>query len=120
MNYERNKAASRIRNSGKSMTDQSQAEATNINVIVRRFMGQLPPPRAMPMTGDFTNFPTDLRTAIELAKSMRQAKARLPQQLRSLSDDELLKLSADDIAAKLKPADKPADTPADKPKETNT
>lgn len=83
--YKRNKEAAKYRNTEPSLTDQSQASSTDINIIVTQFLrtGQAPP-GAQPVYGDFTEFPTDLRTMFDMARSVREKVDQLPEELRGV------------------------------------
>lgn len=114
--YNSRKQAARFKNTKPSETDQSQAKATDLNVIVARFGVSVRSINADPKFGmDLTTWPNDLRETFETAKSLKDARAQLPSQLQDLAIAELLKLTPEQILAKLKPADQPAD----EPKETN-
>lgn len=110
MFYALNKANSRTKNTEPSLTDQSQARETDINVIVGRFgvSGQMPGTGANPMYGDFSNFPEDLRTMIETARSIDRLRGNLPDALKKKSIEELMALTPDELTNILTP---PAPTP---------
>lgn len=57
---------------GKSMTDQSHAEASDINFIVHRFArsGQLPPATRTPFYGDVTNLQGPLQERLAWASDI--------------------------------------------------
>lgn len=115
--YQRNKARSLIFTKGPSKTDQSQAKDTDINVIVGKFSitRRVPGSDTQPMSGDFSNLPTDLREMIETSRDMRRRRAELPKELRDLPIEELLTKTPAELAAILKP---PAPTPAPPPAPT--
>jgi len=77
-------AACKPRTSGVSLAKQSFRDASDINVIVKRFglTGQLPMgnPR-VPMTGDFCDAP-DFQTSLNLVLAARQSFERLPAKWR--------------------------------------
>lgn len=75
---------------GKLMTKQSDQGNTDINVIVKRAraLGGLPPGRAVPRYGDFTNRPT----FHEALSQVRQAEAdfmELPARVRQLCSNDV-------------------------------
>lgn len=108
-NWARNKERAKYRNTDASLTEQSQARETDINVIVGRMgvSGTVPGTTKTPMGGDFTNLPVDLREMIETSRTMKQARQNLPPELRDIPVDELLNMTATDIVARLTPP-KPA------------
>lgn len=118
MGYAENKARARTHNTDPSLTDQSQARETDINVIVGRYgiSGQLPQGGSQPMYGDFSKLPTELRDFIELGRTLDQRRAELPAELRDLPTDELLALTPEQLTNKLTP---PAPTPAPQPEDNN-
>ena len=73
------------------------------------------PGTAIPMSGDFTTLPRDLRGLLELAKSAEQRRRELPAPLRNMPIDELLALTEADIKRILTPPAKPTDKPAEQP-----
>lgn len=117
-NYQQKKLAAIHFNDEPTMTDQSAAEDTDINVIVNQFMrtGQLTAGATPPTQGDFTQIPTNLRDMIELGRSVRFHRNRLPKQLQGMTDHELLALTPDALRKIL--TDEPAPKPAEK-KEAN-
>lgn len=110
--YLANKKAAVFYNTEPTMTDQSQARETDINVIVKTFartgqaVGTSQPP-APP--ADYTVLPEDFRGFIEMARSVAKHRAALPQELQHFSTDELVRLTPDEIRKILTP---PAPTPA--------
>lgn len=104
-NYARNKERAITRNTDPSLTEQSMAKDTDINVIVGRFSitGRVPGAQGQPMSGDFTQMPDDLRGFIEAAKEMKEHRNRLPEQLRDLPMDKLLALTPSEITNILTP-----------------
>lgn len=99
-----------------TMTDQSAAEGTEINVILKQFgiTGQAPGNARQPLYGDFTGLPTDLRGYIEQSRSIEELQAKLPDELKGMNPEELLSLTADELADKLKKPEPPA--PKEEPK----
>lgn len=119
MNYYTNKQRAKTRTTKPSLTDQSQAPETDINVIVGRFLrtGQAPGGK-QPMFGDFTALDGDLRSMIERARSLHRERYKLPKELQNLPIEELLALTPHKLKDILTPpAPSPADKPADKPEE---
>ena len=106
--YKANKAAARYHNTEPSLTDQSQANDTDVNVIVKKFAitGQAPGGRT-PNYGDFTQLPKDLRELLAMNKSVKGYRDTLPEQLRDLEIEELLALSEQDITKILTPKEEP-------------
>lgn len=94
-----------------SVTDQSQAHDTDINVIVGRFLktgGGVTSP-GKPMYGDFSELPDGLRGFIRTAQSLNSYRNQLPESLRELTTEQLLMLTPSELASRLKP---PTPTPA--------
>lgn len=120
MSYAINKARARTVTTKPSLTDQSQARETDINVIVGRFLKTGTAPGGKPpIYGDFTQLDGDLREMIERARTLHKERAKLPKELQNLPIEELLALSPDKLKDILTPpAPSPADKPADKPEET--
>ena len=108
-NYARNKARAITRNTDPSLTEQSMAKDTDINVIVGRFRitGRVPGAQGQAMSGDFTQMPEDLRGYIEAAKGMKKHWNGLPEKLRELPMDKLLALTPSEITNILTPPDEP-------------
>lgn len=106
----RNRAA--FTDVGETMTDQSQAHDTDINVIVKRYgvFGQAPGIDKEPIYGDFSDLPTDLRGFIEMGRTLDDERARLPEPLREMSMEELFALTPEKLTEILTPpATKPAE-----------
>jgi len=113
--YLEQKAAAIYTAKGPTLTDQSQANDTDINVIVKRYArtGTAPGAKNQPIYEDFTQLPNDLRTAIECARGLADAHAKLPDKLKALTHEQLFALTRDQIESMLKP--EPTDKPADPP-----
>lgn len=111
MNYQRNKLAAITKITAPSMTDQSQARSTDINIIVRQFLssGQAAGQAGKPMYGDFTQLPTGLRDMIHMSRRLNKHRAQLPEQLKDISIDKLLTLTPAELTNILTP---PAKEPA--------
>lgn len=111
MNHEERRAKGRTTNDGKSLTDQSQADDTNINVILRKYgvtgvaKGVAGPPHYL----DHTEIPLDLREAIHLARQYNTVRQQLPEALRDKPVEELSTLTIEQINKILAP---PAPPPA--------
>lgn len=113
-NWARNKAKAIFINTKPSKTDQSQAEDTNINIIMRKYRitGQAPGASKAPIYADFTELPTSLAEMMETARKMPSIRASLPEQLRSMPLEQLLSLTPEDLTNILTPpAQPPANTP---------
>lgn len=111
--YRYNKPRSKTRNTVPTLTDQSAAKETDRNIIVQRYLqhGQVPTGK-QPIYGDFSEFPTDLAGFLAQARSIQRLRGQLPVELQSLSINELLNMTTDELAAKLKkPEPEPATTP---------
>jgi len=111
--YERARALA-TKTTKPTLTDQSQARSTDINIIVPQFMGQgtAPGKAGTPMYEDFSELPRDLRGFIEEARELEARRAELPEALRAMDVAELLALPPDKIKAILTPAEPtPAPTP---------
>lgn len=113
---DRRKAAA-FHNTTPTMTDQSAAATTDLNVIVNQFLktGQSPN-RGNPRYGDFSQLPTDLRGMIETSRSVAKLRRALPEQLKELPMEELLGLTPEKLAEMLAP--KPVDPPAETKEKT--
>lgn len=112
---ERRKAAA-FHNTEPTMTDQSAVANTDLNVIINQFLKTGRPQNSgIPRYGDFTEIPNDLRSIIEMSRSMQRRRRELPPQLRDMPVEELLALTPDDIKEILTPpADKPVETKDEK------
>lgn len=98
-------------NTDPTMTDQSGAADTDINLIVKRYgvYGTAPGASQPGIYGDFSDLPTDLAERIQLMRRIPELKANLPKELADLTIDEIVNLTPDQLKAKLQP---PAPTPA--------
>lgn len=106
-NYKRNKARAVFINDEPSMTDQSQARDTDINVIVKRYAqtGTAPGAATDPMFEDFSELPTDLRSMIEQTRGVVELRRRLPPRLAEMPVAQLLSLTEQQLTEILKPAE---------------
>lgn len=120
--YKTNKAKAIFRNEEPSATDQSQANDTDINVIIKRYgiTGSAPGAAHEAMYEDFSELPNDLREMIEQSRDMARLRRELPAPLQEMDLHELLSLTPDKINAILQPTNKPTDTPPDKPTDKPT
>lgn len=104
-NWQKNKAAAVTYGDPVSLTDQSQARETDINVIVAKMgiTGMVPGSAQPPMYGDWTQFPEGLREYIEVARSLEHHKNALPEQLKGKSVEEILSFTPQEMIALLAP-----------------
>lgn len=119
MYYAINKLAAKTRNSGKTETDQSQAEATDLNVIVKKFgvTGNVRALNAQPLFGqDTTEWPQDLRGVFETARKLHIKRSELPEQLRGLTMQELFSLTDRQLEERLTPVQPKDETKKEEPK----
>lgn len=109
-NYKANKARAVYIETMETLTDQSQASDTDINVIMRKAtQGQMVHGHAAgPQYGDFAELPSDLKTAIETARGIRHIRNKLPAALKEKPIEELLALSREELKAIVDPAPIPA------------
>lgn len=94
-------------------TVQDLASQTDINIIMRNqaITGTVPGAPRQPIYGDFSEIPTDLRGMIEISRSVNQLLYKLPPELQGMDRNEILSLTPEQLAEKLK---KPAPNPEDK------
>jgi len=116
--YKEAKAKSGTVNTKPTLTDQAAATETDRHVIVHRFLttGQAPGSFQAPMYGDLTQLPTELRGFINLARRLETARDELPKEFKDLPAHDLLNLTAQDIANKLKPPEAPVEKPKEETK----
>lgn len=116
-NWRKNKLLAIYNDSTPSMTDQSAAKDTDVNVIIKSYQvhGQMPGTTQQPLYGDFTQLPADLRGFIDMGEQLQEQRKSLPDALRNMPLEELLALQPDEIKRILTP---PATPPVDPPKET--
>lgn len=109
MKYQENKARAKTKNTEPTMTDQSAARETDINVIVQRYAvhGTMPGSAQQPISGDFTELPTDLRAMIEKTREVADLRKKLPKELRSMTMPELMALTPEQLKNKLTPPEAP-------------
>jgi len=118
-NWRKNKELAKTPEDTNSLTDQSQAHETDINVIVAKMgiTGTVPGNPQQPLYGDWTQFPRDLREYIETARTIDSLQEKLPPQLKGKSYEEILSFTPQEMADLLKPADPPVSTPPPAAKE---
>lgn len=107
--YKQRKDAAIYRNTEPTLTDQSSAKDTDVNVIMKTYAihGQAPGTNKQPMHGvDFTELPNDLREFIETGRTLNEHMARLPKELRDLTAEQLFALTPEQLKDKLTPAPK--------------
>lgn len=114
MGYYENKQRAKFRNTEPTMTDQSQAAATDVNQIIKQFKrSQIAPEQKNPgYYADLVEVPQDLRSVIEMSRSVHGIRKRLPETLREKPIEELLMMTEADIRAIVQP---PTPTPAPQP-----
>jgi len=110
MKLHRNHGLGITQNHEPTLTDQSLAGSTDINIIVTQFLrtGQ-GPQGATPIYADFTQLPEDLRGFIEMGRSIDSLVTQLPEALRGIPVRDLIGMTNEQINAKLQPPEKPAD-----------
>lgn len=96
-----NKARAAYFETQPSKTDQSQANDTDINVIMKRYTvtGVAPGAATGPQYQDFTELPQDLRGLIEQTRSIKHLRGTLPDALRDKPMEELLTLTPAQLMA---------------------
>lgn len=117
--YLARKDAAKYRSAKPTMTDQSQAADTDVNIIMRKFGigGMLTVQGKQPIYTDFTGLPQDLAAMIRMARRSAELRQNLPQQLREMPDEQLFALTRDQLTHILTP---PAPTPAPPSQEKKT
>lgn len=92
--YTEAKKKARFYSNKPTLTDQSQAEDTDLNVILKKYQitGRAPGARQTLPHGDYTAAPQDLAGHFELAKSVKDLQASLPEHLRTLTPEQILQL----------------------------
>jgi len=75
-------------NNEESMTQQSDKDDADINIIMSRFQksGQLPQVKLEPLYADFTDTP-DYRTAVEMIQQADEAFSMIPARIRAQFDN---------------------------------
>jgi len=105
-----------------TLTDQSGADDTTIATIVRRatVSNMVPSSGKEPQYLDWRNIPTNFADMVRYAKNLRNLRKKLPKELASMTDEQLDKLSYDELKSILEPIaqnKKPDPEPDPKPKE---
>jgi len=108
--YWANKAKAVFYNTEPTMTDQSQANDTDVNVIMKKYAvtGTAPGTPKAPMYIDMTNFPDNLRGVLEEGRKMGAYRKALPEQLRDKPLEELLVMTHEEIQILLTPKEEEA------------
>lgn len=125
LNYQQQQARADLLasvNCDPSETDQSGADETDINVIVKRYgvYGTIPQGKKEAQFGmDYSEIPNDLRDMIESARMLEIYRGELPEALRALNVDDLLSMTPQAINDILTRGIKPDGT-ATKTEETKT
>jgi len=116
--HEELRAKARTHNTEPTMTDQSGARETDLNVILTRYAqsGTIQSHGKEPIYEDWTKYPEDFRGYIHQSRETARLRDKLPDQLKKMTDQELLALTVDQLNNILAPPDKPADKPKDEPK----
>jgi len=111
MNHEERRAKGRTYNNQPSLTDQSQAADTNINVILKKYgvTGVATGRAGAPQYLDHSTIPTDLREAFETVRSASGLREKLPETLRGQTIEQLQSLTMEQLNDILHP---PAPPPA--------
>lgn len=109
MSYRNNKKAAIYNNADPTVTDQSGANHSDINIIVGQQLitGYAPGAPKPPMYEDWTAFPTDLREALEASRALSKIRQGLPAQLQHKPIEELLRLTPNELKHILTPAPTP-------------
>lgn len=93
MGYAENKERSKTLIIGNTVTDQSGAPGTDINVIVKKMQqtGSMPTGSKPPMWGaDLSEIPDNLRDMLEMSRNIEAHRNELPKELQGLSTAELI------------------------------
>lgn len=107
-NWKKNRVLARTHNTEPSLTDQSGADDTNINVIMRKYAvtGQAPGSSNEPMYTDWTGYPNDLRGFIETSRRLAEHRNNLPDKLKNMTIEELNGLTYEQLKTILTPEPK--------------
>lgn len=106
--YLARKEAAKYRSSKPTMTDQSQAADTDVNIIMGKFGigGTVTVTGKQPIYGDFTDLPNNLADMIRMARRSAELRQTLPNQLREMPDKKLFALTKDELTNILTPPQK--------------
>lgn len=99
-----------------TMTDQSQAAETDINVIVGRMLptNMVPGRPGEPIYADWTTVPKDLRDLINQGRSLMKHHSELPAALQEFAIEDLIQLTPQEINSILRPVQPTGTQPTDK------
>ncbi|QXP08023.1 MAG: internal scaffolding protein [Arizlama microvirus] len=116
--HEERRAAARTINNEPTLTDQSGAAETDLNIILARYMqsGTLMSHNKEPMYEDWTDLPEDFRGFIETGRQIEALTLQLPDALKKYSVQQLLSMTNEQITGILKPPVTPTDEPKVEPK----
>lgn len=105
--HEERRAKARTVNNEPTMTDQSAASQTDLNLILQRYAqsGTLNSHGKEPMYMDWTEYPEDYRDFIHKTREISELRERLPQELRDIPTEQLLYITPEELHARLKPKD---------------
>lgn len=108
--YLARKEAAKYRSSKPTMTDQSQASDTDVNIIMGKFGigGTVNVQGKQPIYADFTGLPQNLADMIRMARRTAELRQTLPNQLKQMPDEKLFALTKDELTNILTP---PAPSP---------
>ncbi len=109
-NWKKNKAKAIYINNDPSLTDQSQVDSTDVNIIMKKYRvtGLAPGAAKAPVFADFTQLPTTLQELLEESARLPGYRDALPEPFKHMSMDELLSLTPTDIQTILTPPEQPA------------
>lgn len=110
--YLARKQAAKFRTTKPTLTDQSQAQDTDVNIIMGKFGigGTITVQGKQPIYGDFTGLPNNLADMIRMARRTAELRQTLPPQLRQMPDEQLFALTKDQLTNILTPAPEPNST----------
>lgn len=111
--YLKRKEAAKYRSSKPTMTDQSQAADTDVNIIMGKFGigGTVTVTGKQPIYADFTGLPSNLADMIRMSRRSAELRQSLPPQLRQMPDEQLFALTRDELTNILTPPEPPAEKP---------
>lgn len=114
--YLARKQAAKFRTTKPTMTDQSQAADTDVNIIMGKFGigGTVTVTGKQPIYGDFTGLPQNLADMIRMARRRAELRQTLPQQLREMPEEQLFALTKDELTKILTPPHEPSAQPEEK------
>lgn len=116
--HEQRQPLGKTYNDGKSLADQSQANDTNINVILKKYgvTGVATGRAGAPQYLDHTAMPRDLREAYDQVRGANRLRESLPEPLRGKTLDELNELTMEQLNSILHPPAPTPEQPKDEPK----